>query len=161
MAFHTYVFVKDNNAFSKPNKMRIDRYSLLMETDLSRYWEYLGALTLTLLVLNTFIRPSSASTYTQIIGYVGLAIEAILPLPQILANQHAQSCKGFRFSVLANWLLGDTMKMGYFFMSEPGKVPLAFKMCGVFQACCDAGLGLQYWAYGDGSDEKERKTGIR
>lgn len=122
-----------------------------------RYWEYLGALTLALLVLHTFIRPTNSSTYTQIIGYIGLAIEAILPLPQVMANQRAQSCKGFRFSVLANWLVGDAMKMGYFFMSEPGKVPWAFKMCGIFQACCDAGLGVQYCMYGDGQDGKDRK----
>jgi len=124
-----------------------------------RYWEYLGALTLTLFVLHTLIRPTSSSTYTQVIGYIGLAIEAVLPLPQVMANQRAESCKGFRFSVLANWILGDAMKMGYFFMAEPGKVPWAFKMCGIFQACCDAGLGVQYWMYGDGQDDRDRKTG--
>ncbi len=74
-----------------------------------------------------------------------------------MANQRAQSCEGFRFSVLANWLVGDAMKMGYFFMSEPGKVPWAFKMCGIFQACCDAGLGVQYYMYGGGQDGKDRK----
>ncbi len=56
-------------------------------------------------------------------------------------------------SVLANWLLGDAMKMGYFFASDAGKVPWAFKMCGVFQAGCDAALGVQYWMYGDGPGE--------
>lgn len=126
---------------------------------LSRYWEYLGSITLTLLVLHTFLRPNGSSTYTQVIGYVGLAIEAILPLPQVMANQRAQSCKGFRVSVLVNWLVGDAMKMGYFFNSEPGKVPWAFKMCGIFQACCDAGLGVQYWVYGDGQDDMDRKMG--
>ena len=115
-----------------------------------RYWEFLGLLALGLLALHTFIPQAPSSTYTQTIGYLGLAIEATLPLPQILANYRAQSCKGFRISVLANWLFGDTMKMSYFFLSEPGKVPWAFRMCGMFQAFCDAGLGLQYWIYGDG-----------
>lgn len=126
----------------------------------SRYWEYLLGLTLSLLVIHAFIRPTSPSLYTNIIGYVGLAIEAVLPLPQILSNQRAQSCKGFRLSVLVNWLLGDTMKMGFFFMSEPGKVPWAFKLCGIFQACCDVGLGAQYWVYGDGQEEMARKSGL-
>ncbi|KAL2054331.1 hypothetical protein ABVK25_005472 [Lepraria finkii] len=124
------------------------------------YWEYLLGLTLTLLVLHTLLRPTSSSVYTQAIGYVGLAIEATLPLPQIFANQRAQSCKGFRVSVLANWLLGDAMKMGFFFMSESGKVPWAFKLCGIFQACCDAGLGLQWWTYGDGQEDRGRKGGM-
>lgn len=124
------------------------------------YWEYLLGLTLSLLVIHTLIRPTAASLYTNIIGYVGLAIEAILPLPQILSNQRAHSCKGFRLSVLVNWLIGDAMKMGFFFMSEPGKVPWAFKLCGIFQACCDVGLGAQYWVYGEGQENMARKSGL-
>ena len=115
-----------------------------------RYWEYLGLLTLVLFAFYTLLTPSPTSSYTQSIGYIGLAIEAVLPLPQILANQRAQSCKGFRVSVLANWLLGDALKMGFFFTVEEGKVPWAFKLCGIFQAFCDVGLGLQWWIYGDG-----------
>ena len=126
----------------------------------SRYWEYLLGLTLSLLVIHTFVRPTALSLYTNVIGYVGLAIEAVLPLPQIASNQRARSCKGFRLSVLANWLLGDAMKMGFFFMSEPGKVPWAFKLCGIFQACCDLGLGAQYWVYGDGQEDLARKVGL-
>lgn len=125
-----------------------------------RYWEYLAGLTLLLFTLHTFLRPTATSTYIQGIGYLGLAIEAILPLPQIMANQRAQSCKGFRLSVLANWLLGDAMKMGFFFMSDDGKVPWAFKLCGIFQAVCDAGLGLQYWTFGEGPGSKESNGGL-
>ena len=43
------------------------------------------------------------------------------------------------------------MKMGFFFLSDAGKVPWAFKACGCFQAACDVGLGVQYWMYGDGT----------
>ena len=118
------------------------------------YWEYLGALTLLLLILHTLMQPTMTSSYTKFIGYLGLAIEATLPLPQILANYRAQSCKGFRVSVLANWLLGDTMKISYYLASEPGKVPWAFKMCGIFQACCDACLGAQYFVYGNGQEDR-------
>lgn len=136
------------------------RYQSKANPSASRYWEYLLGLTLSLLVIHTFIRPTAASLYTNLIGYVGLAIEAVLPLPQISSNQRAQSCKGFRLSVLVNWLLGDAMKMGFFFMSEPGKVPWAFKLCGIFQACCDVGLGAQYWAYGDGKEDMAGKSGL-
>ena len=87
--------------------------------------------------------------YITLIGYTGLAIEATLPLPQIYKNWSAKSCRGFRLSVIVNWLLGDAMKMGYFFgSSEP--VPWPFKACGLFQAGCDAFLGLQFWVYGSG-----------
>ena len=141
-------------------KVFLGKKARLINSLVLSYWEYLGALTLVLLVLQTYSGPNGSPTYTQIIGYVGLAIEAILPLPQVMANQRAQSCKGFRVSVLANWLIGDAMKMSYFFMSDPGKVPWAFKMCGIFQACCDAILGIQYWVYGNGPDDTNKKMSL-
>ena len=48
--------------------------------------------------------------------------------------------------------------MGFFFMSEPGKIPWPFKLCGVFQAFCDVGLGVQYWIYGEGQENVARKS---
>ena len=50
------------------------------------------------------------------------------------------------------------MKISYYLASEPGKVPWAFKMCGIFQACCDACLGAQYFIYGSGQEEKYRAS---
>ncbi len=94
--------------------------------------------------------PGNAVPYTSLLGAVGLTIEAALPLPQLHSNWVSQSCKGFRLSVLANWLLGDALKMGFFFLSDSSKVPWAFKLCGTFQAICDVGLGVQYWMYGEG-----------
>jgi solute carrier family 66, member 2 len=87
--------------------------------------------------------------YSVTIGYIGLSVEATLPIPQIMANMRSRSCKGFRFSVLAFWLMGDAMKMFWFFTS-PTEIPWAFKLCGIFQALCDAFLGLQYLLYGNG-----------
>lgn len=88
-------------------------------------------------------------SYSTLLGYAGLGIEAILPVPQIMANARARSCKGFRLSVLASWIGGDSMKMFWFFTSS-GTIPLAFKLCAMFQACCDTFLGVQYWMYGEG-----------
>lgn len=87
--------------------------------------------------------------YSVLIGYTGLSIEATLPIPQILTNARSKSCKGFRFSVLASWLLGDCMKM-YWFFTSPTTIPWAFKSSGMFQACCDFFLGIQYLMYGSG-----------
>lgn len=130
------------------------------------YWECLGGLTLALLAAHTVLKPTPgrggggwADAYTLTIGYVGLAIEAVLPIPQLLANQRARSCKGFRVSVLVNWLLGDAMKMGFFFLAEEGKVPWAFKLCGLFQAACDLGLGAQWWVFGEGERRSVSRRG--
>lgn len=129
----------------------------------NRYWQFLLFLTLSLLTLQTLLAPSpnSSLSYTTTLGILGLTIEATLPLPQMFSNYTSQSCKGFRVSVLANWLLGDAMKMGFFFLSDGDKVPWAFKACGCFQAACDVALGVQWWVYGDGLEERGRDVRLR
>ena len=89
---------------------------------------------------------SQSEFYINLLGYIGLAIEATLPVPQIISNYRSGSCKGFRLSVLAAWLIGDSMKMSYFFFSQE-LIPLAFKLCGVFQCMCDVYLGVQYYMF--------------
>lgn len=90
--------------------------------------------------------------YSSLLGYIGLGVEAVLPVPQVLANARARSCKGFRVSVLASWIGGDAMKLFYFYTSA-GTIPLAFKLCAMFQGCCDSYLGVQYLMYGEGPVE--------
>lgn len=115
-----------------------------------RYWSTLAYFTFALFAVHTFLPPIAHSkAYITFLGYAGLGIEAILPVPQIYSNQKAQSCKGFRISVLASWLAGDAMKMSYFFLSKE-YIPWAFRMCGIFQAMCDCYLGIQYWRFGEG-----------
>lgn len=118
------------------------------------YWKFLLSFFIALMVCELILAPmhSVYPAYSSLIGYVGLAIEATLPLPQILTNARSRSCKGFRFSVLASWLLGDAMKMFWFFTSS-SSIPWAFKLSGMFQACCDAFLGVQYLMYGAGETE--------
>ncbi|SPO00630.1 related to PQ loop repeat protein [Cephalotrichum gorgonifer] len=115
------------------------------------YWHFLLYLVAGLFVLQFLLSPWQGvySSYSNLLGYLGLGIEAMLPIPQILANSRARSCKGFRFSILASWILGDSMKMFWFFTSS-GTIPPAFKLCGMFQACCDSFLGVQYLMYGEG-----------
>lgn len=67
--------------------------------------------------------------------------------------------------MLAAWLIGDSMKMSYFFCSQE-LIPLAFKLCGVFQCMCDVYLGVQYYMFtrasyraGGGSAEQEGRWG--
>lgn len=116
-----------------------------------RYWQFLLYLFITLVACELVLTPMPGlySFYSALIGYVGLAVEATLPLPQIISNIRTKSCKGFRISVLVSWLAGDFMKMFWFFNATT-EIPLAFKLCGIFQMCCDAFLGIQYWVYGAG-----------
>jgi len=123
------------------------------------YWQFLLYLFITLIACELMFAPlpSLYSFYSGLIGYTGLAIEATLPLPQIISNARSRSCKGFRISVLASWLAGDFMKMFWFFNATT-EIPWAFKLCGIFQACCDAFLGGQYWFYGNGESQIKGHT---
>lgn len=97
--------------------------------------------------VHVFLPPiAQAESYINLLGYVGLAVEAILPIPQIIANHRSRSCKGFRLSVVVAWIVGDTMKMSYFFFSSD-VIPWAFRLCGMFQCVCDFYLGAQFWMY--------------
>lgn len=117
------------------------------------YWTFLAYFTGALCVLQLFL--GTVPAYTSFLGYVGLAIEAMLPLPQLMANHNRRGCKGFRVSVIANWIVGDAFKMWFFFASGSGEggVPWAFKLCGIFQALCDLGLGAQWLYFGDGPED--------
>ena len=135
-----------------------------METDcdLCRYWQFLLYLFITLTALELILSPISSlyAIYSTTIGYIGLSIEATLPLPQIFSNARSQSCKGFRLSVLASWIAGDFMKMFWFFTAT-SEIPWAFKLCGIFQMCCDMFLGGQYWVYGDGGGSTLKEHGMK
>ncbi|KAH8654135.1 hypothetical protein BGZ60DRAFT_419395 [Tricladium varicosporioides] len=115
------------------------------------YWQFLLYLFITLTAFELLLSPMPTlyALYSATIGYIGLSIEATLPLPQILSNYRSRSCRGFRVSVLASWLAGDAMKMFWFFTAT-SEIPWAFKLCGIFQMCCDSFLGVQYLMYGDG-----------
>lgn len=108
---------------------------------------FLGYLVAGLSLVHIFLPPIARSdSYINLLGYVGLAVEATLPIPQILANHRSRSCKGFRPSVVAAWIIGDAMKMSYFFFSHD-VIPWAFRWCGMFQCVCDFYLGVQFWRY--------------
>jgi solute carrier family 66, member 2 len=111
---------------------------------------------LALILLQLFFGHSTS--YAGLTGAVALAIEAVLPIPQILANHRRRGCKGFRLSVLANWLIGDAFKMVFFIAKGANEVPWAFKLCGMFQAACDVYLGVQFYNFGDGEPGSEGRN---
>jgi len=120
------------------------------------YWTVLaytvGGLTFLQLLLGSY------NSYSQLLGYVALGIEAILPVPQIMDNHRRGGCKGFRLSVLANWIIGDVFKMAFFLAKDSTEVPWAFKLCGLFQASCDIYLGVQFYQLGSGEPGSEGRN---
>ncbi|KAI5461200.1 hypothetical protein BGZ63DRAFT_229530 [Mariannaea sp. PMI_226] len=112
-----------------------------------RYWQAVSYFTGALFFLEFCLSKTSVyGTYANAIGCVGLAVEATLPIPQILMNFRSKSSKGLRLSVLGAWIGGDSMKLFWFFTTKT-QIPVAFKISGCFQASCDAFLGVQYLMY--------------
>ncbi|OAA51976.1 PQ loop repeat protein [Metarhizium rileyi] len=136
------------------SKLPVQREGELPLTDPRRYWHFLLYLLGGLVVCEVLLRPLEPiyDAYSVLIGYLGLSIEATLPIPQLIAHAQSHSCKGFRLSVLASWIGGDAMKVFWFFTST-SEIPLAFKVCGCFQAACDCLLGVQYFMYGANDNE--------
>lgn len=114
------------------------------------YWQSLLYFFIGLTVLELLLAPFSGiyPAYSSFIGYVGLSVEATLPIPQLLANARTRTSRGLRVSVLASWIIGDMMKMFWFFTSTT-EIPWSFKICGMFQAGCDLLLGVQYLMWGN------------
>jgi hypothetical protein len=139
-------FQVHNNAWKRP-------WDFWQWRNARPYWTFLTYFSLGLLVCHLLVGSTRLFIpYTDILGAIALTVEATLPLPQLYANWSRKGCRGFRPSVIVNWVIGDTFKMWFFFASSSGEVPWAFKACGVFQATCDLGLALQYLVWGDGPE---------
>jgi len=120
------------------------------------YWEFLGCFTLATAVLQQLFGGSSV--FVDAVGYLALGIEATLPMPQVIANHRSRSCQGFRVSVLVSWLLGDVMKMVYFYNAQ--HVGMQFKACAVTQMIMDVYLGVQFWRFGNGPKIEGKGKGV-
>ncbi|KAG5365761.1 putative membrane protein [Yarrowia sp. B02] len=105
------------------------------------YWSFLVKFTVWLVILQFLF--GSYPLYVDTIGAVGLLIEAVLPLPQIIKNHQRQSVDGFRLSLLVSWLGGDLAKLA-FFLSGKAEISSQFIMCSVIQTSLDCFVGVQY-----------------
>ncbi|VVT43553.1 uncharacterized protein SAPINGB_P000038 [Magnusiomyces paraingens] len=116
--------------------------------DPEAYWVWLIKFNILLTVLH-FLIGSWSMFYIQTLGFVGLMLEAILPLPQLIVNAQRHSVQGFRLSLLLNWLAGDASKIFYYLYgtSDPEKLAFQFMMCVVIQTILDLIGGWQYVYY--------------
>lgn len=81
--------------------------------------------------------------YGDIIGTLGLFIESLLPLPQILLLNRLQSIENFKVILLLSWLGGDCLKMGYLFFGT-NDISMIFIFAGLFQMSLDIYIAIQY-----------------
>jgi hypothetical protein len=101
-------------------------------TDWESYLLFHATLFVALLALTGLFHP--AAWYTEAIGTLSLGVEALLPLPQALANHRRGSTDGLSTVLIGSWVAGDLFKTAY----AVGKgEPAQFIACGAAQLCVD------------------------
>eukprot|EP00388_Colpodella_angusta_P019471 GDKJ01048731.1.p1 GENE.GDKJ01048731.1~~GDKJ01048731.1.p1 ORF type:complete len:231 (-),score=40.08 GDKJ01048731.1:63-728(-) len=70
----------------------------------------------------------------EIVGSAALSIEALLAVPQFIANYKRKSTEGCSKELIASWVIGDVGKLVMFLMRNS---PTQFIMCGAFQLFMD------------------------
>jgi len=111
--------------------------------DFSSYIVFLLCLVASLTLL-TFTLQRWQSPFTEFIGFLSLAVEAILGIPQLYTNQRRRSTTGLSFELIATWFAGDTFKTFYFVRTE---APLQFVFCGIFQLLVDLAIFYQIFSF--------------
>lgn len=106
-----------------------------------KYWQYIMRFTTVFAVLTAVFYGSE--TYGTAIGLLGLFIESLLPLPQILLLNRVKSIKNFKMILLVSWLCGDMTKLSYLVFGARDTL-IIFFLAGFFQMCLDLIILYQY-----------------
>eukprot|EP01105_Mastigella_eilhardi_P021644 TRINITY_DN5266_c0_g1_i1.p2 TRINITY_DN5266_c0_g1~~TRINITY_DN5266_c0_g1_i1.p2 ORF type:complete len:227 (-),score=74.59 TRINITY_DN5266_c0_g1_i1:126-806(-) len=87
------------------------------------------------------------------IGFLSVAVESTLGMPQLYRNYQAHSTTGFSLLLALAWLLGDGVKAVYFVARG---APVQFTVCASILFFVDILLLIQYLIYGN--KEQPKKT---
>lgn len=109
--------------------------------DESFYWNYLVVFSSLFSVLTLVFQGVHA--YGSFIGTLGLLIESLLPLPQILILQRLQTVQNFRVVLLFSWLGGDCLKLSYLLFGTDD-ISAIFILAGFFQMLLDFVILFQF-----------------
>lgn len=105
------------------------------------YWRFILVFGTIFSVLTVLFRESEG--YGSFIGILGLFIESLLPLPQILMLQRLQTVRNFKMILLVSWLCGDLLKLSYLFFGT-SNISFIFIFAGLFQMSLDLVIVAQY-----------------
>lgn len=105
------------------------------------YWKFILRFTLFFGVLTGIFHNNE--TYGSFIGILGLFIEALLPLPQILMLNRLRSIKNFKIVLLLSWLGGDLTKISYLILGTDN-ISIIFILAALFQMGLDIIIAIQY-----------------
>eukprot|EP00300_Choanocystis_sp_HF-7_P008901 c16163_g1_i1.p1 GENE.c16163_g1_i1~~c16163_g1_i1.p1 ORF type:complete len:333 (+),score=41.40 c16163_g1_i1:82-1080(+) len=113
----------------------------IMDMNCAHFWNWDG---MTSFVIATMLYVSAVSIITavavqskfmvNVMGYLALGVEALLPVPQYLRNKRRSSTQGLSTLMVLSWFVGDLLKTMYFKLT---KAPTPFLCCGVVQCSVD------------------------
>lgn len=72
--------------------------------------------------------------YVNFLGSVSSFLEAIMPCAQILKMYDEKSAKNFSYVLILSWVLGDSFKVYYYFITE---VPIQMLLSAIMQVVFD------------------------
>lgn len=121
------------------------------------YWRYLRRFTLGFAITTAVFHRSLV--YASFVGVLGLFIEALLPLPQILMLHRLHSVQDFKLILLVLWLGGDLMKLLYLFYGATN-ISVIFLLAGFFQMFLDLIILAQYFYFRTLDKRAERAQAI-
>jgi len=87
-------------------------------------WNRLSLYVLFSLIFATFFSILSLlitfenQVYTECLGSAAVLLEASLTLPQIIEICRVKSTENLSWILIASWIIGDSLKLGYFYISE-------------------------------------------
>lgn len=108
------------------------------------YWKFLLRFVLGFGILTAIFRNNIA--FGNILGFMGLFIESLLPLPQILLLNRLQSVKNFKVVLLLSWLGGDCTKISYLIFGTDNATAI-FMFAALFQMSLDILVAYQFLTY--------------
>lgn len=108
------------------------------------YWIFLMQLAGIVSVL-TFLMKDYLK-FGGLLGTIGLFVESLLPLPQILLLHQLKSVEGFKLLLLLSWLCGDFTKIGYLIFGAKN-ISVLFIIFALFQMALDFYIAFQFIYY--------------
>lgn len=108
------------------------------------YWKFLTRFTLIMSIL-TFCFIDYLK-FGEALGTIGLFIESLLPLPQILLLNQLKTIQGFKLLLLLSWLGGDFTKISYLIFGAKN-ISGIFLFFALFQMSLDFYIAFQFIYY--------------
>lgn len=105
------------------------------------FWRFLFRFTLIVIFSTLIFRDYQK--FGELLGFIGLFVESLLPLPQILLLNQLKSVEGFKLLLLLSWLCGDVMKISYLVFGA-NNISMLFLFFATFQASLDLYIAFQY-----------------